>query len=73
MSKLGDDLIQSLKEAVAHAKGDGPGTEHAPTSPRRNEAGDVQQMLIVPPTERVDSQSAPLGPGRHSEMLAAQM
>ena len=34
MSKLSDDLIQSLKEAVAHAKRDGPGTEHVPKNPR---------------------------------------
>ena len=29
MSKLGDELIQSLKEALAHAQGDGPGVVHA--------------------------------------------
>ena len=33
MSKFGDDLIRSLKEAVDHAKGEGPGTEHIPVSP----------------------------------------
>lgn len=42
MTKLGDDLIQSLKEAVAHAKGEGPGTEHAPERPRRPETGESQ-------------------------------
>ena len=42
MSKLGDDLIQSLKEAVAHAKGDGPGTEHAPATPRGLDEADAQ-------------------------------
>ena len=26
MSKFCDDLIQSLNEAIAHAKGNGPGT-----------------------------------------------
>ena len=35
MSKLGDELIQSLKEALAHAQGDGPGVVHAPESPHR--------------------------------------
>ena len=40
MSKLGNDLIQSMNEAVAHAKGDGPATEHAPRSPRGPETGD---------------------------------
>ena len=34
MTKLGDDLIRSLKEAVAHAKGEGPATVHAVLSPR---------------------------------------
>ena len=29
MSKFGDDMIRSLKEAVAHAKGEGPGTKHS--------------------------------------------
>ena len=42
MSKLGDDLIQSLKEAVAHAKGEGPGTEHSPGSVRVPEVGEPQ-------------------------------
>ena len=42
MSKLGDDLIQSLQEAVAHAKGEGPGTEHAPERPRSPEADEPQ-------------------------------
>lgn len=40
MSKLGDDLIKSLKEAVDHAKGEGPGIEHAPGSPSGLEADD---------------------------------
>ena len=40
MSKLSDDLIQSLKEAMAHAKGNGRGIEHAPGSPRGLEADD---------------------------------
>lgn len=34
MSTFGDDLNQSLKEAVAHAKGEGPGVVHVPVSPR---------------------------------------
>ena len=40
MSKLGEDLIQSLKEAVAHAKGNGPSTEHVPGSPSGPEGDD---------------------------------
>ena len=34
MSIFGDDLIQSLNEALAHAKGEGPATIHAPVTPR---------------------------------------
>jgi putative transcriptional regulator len=33
MSKFGDDLIQSLGEAVAHAKGKGQAIVHAPLDP----------------------------------------
>ena len=42
MSKLADDLIQSLKEAVAHVEGKGPGTLHVPEKPRRPETGESQ-------------------------------
>ena len=34
MSTFGDDLIQSLNEALAHAKGDGPAILHAPVTAR---------------------------------------
>ena len=34
MSMCGDDLIQSLGEAVAHAKGNGPAILHTPVTPR---------------------------------------
>ena len=34
MSTFGEDLIQSLNEAVAHAKGEGPAIVHAPVTPR---------------------------------------
>ena len=34
MSTFGDDLIRSLNEALAHAKGDGPAVVHAPVTPR---------------------------------------
>jgi len=34
MSKLGKDLIQSLGEALAHVKGEGPAIVHAPLDPR---------------------------------------
>ena len=34
MSKFGEDLIQSLNEALAHAKGEGPAIVHTPGAPR---------------------------------------
>ena len=46
MSKPGNDLIQSMNEAVAHAKGEGPGTEHALERPRRPETGDGEAETI---------------------------
>ncbi len=34
MSTLGKDLIQSLGEALAHVKGEGPAIVHVPLDPR---------------------------------------
>ena len=34
MSTFGNDLIESLGEALAHAKGEGPAVVHAPVTPR---------------------------------------
>lgn len=34
MNSFGDDLIQSLTEALAHAKGEGPALVHIPVAPR---------------------------------------
>ena len=34
MNTFGDDLIQSLGEALAHAKGEGPALVHVPVAPR---------------------------------------
>ena len=34
MSTFGEDLIQSLNEALAHAKGKGPAIVHASATPR---------------------------------------
>mgnify|MGYP006143718103 CR=1 FL=1 len=34
MSTFGEDLIQSLNEALAHAKGEGPAVVHSPVVPR---------------------------------------
>lgn len=33
MTTFGDDLIQALNEALAHAKGQGPGVVHVPVTP----------------------------------------
>ena len=34
MNTFGDDLIQSLHEALDHAKGEGPAIVHVPVAPR---------------------------------------
>ena len=34
MNSFGDDLIQSLGEALAHAKGEAPALVHVPVAPR---------------------------------------
>ncbi|MXW66115.1 MAG: helix-turn-helix domain-containing protein [Gemmatimonadales bacterium] len=34
MSTFGEDLVQSLNEALAHAKGEGPAIVHTPVTPR---------------------------------------
>jgi len=34
MSTFGDDLIQAMTEALAHAKGEGPAVVHLPMTPR---------------------------------------
>lgn len=34
MSSFGNDLIQAMGEALAHAKGEGPAILHAPVDPR---------------------------------------
>ncbi len=35
MNTFGDDLIQSLNEALSHARGEGPAIVHAPTAAPR--------------------------------------
>ena len=50
MSTFGDDLIQSLNEALAHAKGDGPAILHAPVTPREvRERASLTQAQMAPP------------------------
>lgn len=49
MSTFGDDLIQSLHEALAHAKGDGPAVVHAPMIPRTvRERAKLTQAQMAP-------------------------
>ena len=47
MSTFSDDLIQSLTEAVAHAKGEGPAVVHEPIDPRevRKQAALTQAQM----------------------------
>ena len=47
MSTFGEDLIQSLNEALAHAKGEGPAVVHAPVTPRevRKQAKLTQKQM----------------------------
>ncbi len=51
MSTFGEDLIQSLNEALAHARGEGPAVVHAPVAPRevRKQAKltQVQMALLM--------------------------
>ena len=49
MSTFGDDLIRSLHEALAHAKGDGPAVVHAPMIPRKvRERANLTQAQMAP-------------------------
>ena len=34
MSDFGDDLIETMGQALAHAKGEGPAILHSPIAPR---------------------------------------
>ena len=49
MSTFGEDLIQSLDEALAHAKGDGPAIMHAPVTPREvRKQAKLTQVQMAP-------------------------
>ena len=49
MSTFGDDLIRSLSEAVAHAKGEGPAVVHTPVAPREvRERAHLTQVQMAP-------------------------
>ncbi len=49
MKTFGEDLIQSLGEALAHAKGAGPAIVHTPLDPRRvREKAKLTQAQMAP-------------------------
>ena len=49
MSTFGEDMIQSLNEAVAHARGEGPGVLHTSVVPREvREAANLTQAQMAP-------------------------
>ena len=49
MSTFGKDLIQSLNEALGHAKGNGPAILHAPVTPREvREHANLTQAQMAP-------------------------
>ncbi|MDM9646918.1 helix-turn-helix domain-containing protein [Rhizobium sp. S163] len=49
MTSFADDLIQSLGEALAHAKGDGLAVVHAPLDPREvRERVNLTQAQMAP-------------------------
>ena len=50
MTGFGDDLIQSLNEALAYARGEGPATVYAPAAPRdvRKQAKPMQARMAPP-------------------------
>ena len=49
MNTFGEDLIQSLNEALAHAKGEGPAIVHALVTPREvREQAKLTQAQMAP-------------------------
>ncbi len=49
MTKFGNDLVQSLTEALAHAKGEGPAIVHIPLIPREvREKAKLTQAQMAP-------------------------
>ena len=49
MSTFGDNLIQAMTEALAHAKGEGPAVVHAPIAPREvREQAKLTQAQMAP-------------------------
>lgn len=49
MGTFGDDLIQTMTEALAHAKGEGPAIIHEPITPREvRERAHLTQAQMAP-------------------------
>jgi len=49
MNTFGEDLLHSLNEALAHAKGEGPAVVHAPVTPREiREQAKLTQAQMAP-------------------------
>jgi len=49
MKTFGEDLIQSLEEAIAHAKGEGTAIVHSPLDPREvRERAHLTQAQMAP-------------------------
>ena len=49
MSTLGNDLIQAMTEALAHAKGESPAIVHTPVAPREvREQARLTQAQMAP-------------------------
>ena len=49
MTSFGDDLVQAMTEALAHAKGEGPALVHLPIAPRDvREQAQLTQAQMAP-------------------------
>ncbi len=49
MSTFGDDLVQSLNEALAHARGEGPAVLHSAVTPKEvRERAQLTQAQMAP-------------------------
>ena len=69
MSKFGDDMIRSLKEAVAHAEGNGPGAKHAPERPRGSETHESQAESDEDEAFRLSANSSKTSSAQNSCLL----
>ena len=57
MSNFGEDLIQSLSEALAHARGEGLATVHAPVDTASGSMRSGVSASVGPTTDRPKSRS----------------